>query len=279
MIGQLERIIELQKLDENNKFDSAGNIITFTSGKGGAGKTVLSLNLAHSISTQGKKVLFADLDLNYANAHILLNMIPSQDIADYFEGKSLLRNLITQVDTNLYLLPGASGSNEIKSSFTNKIVSLFTDLKKLSYGYDYIFIDTGQMNDLKQIDILLNSDVVMLITSPEPTAVMDAYVVVKMLKQNNCNLKKYVIVNKCTDKDEADITFNNLNNAVEYFLCDKLIQFGYVNFDPLIHKSIISQKFLLSEFPDSQAAKQISELSVSITENVQVANIKQQPKS
>jgi flagellar biosynthesis protein FlhG len=275
MIGQLERIIELQKLDEANKPDSAGNLITFTSGKGGVGKTVLSLNLAHALSVQGKKVLFTDLDLNYSNAHILLNMIPSKDMADYFEGKSLLKKIVTQVDNNFFLLPGGSGSIEIKGSFSNKIASLFTELKKLSYSYDYIFIDTGQMNDLKQIDIILNSDLVMIITSPEPTAVMDAYVVVKMLKQNNCNLNKYVIVNKCSDKDEADVTFNNLNNATEYFLSDKLVQFGYVNFDPSIHKSIISQKLLLNEFPESPVVEQLFKLSTSIAEIVQVANIKQ----
>ena len=275
MIGQLERIIELQKLDETNKPDSAGNLITFTSGKGGVGKTVLSLNLAHALSVQGKKVLFTDLDLNYSNAHILLNMIPSKDMSDYFEGKSLLKNILTQVDTNFFLLPGGSGSIEIKGSFSNKICSLFTELKKLSYSYDYIFIDTGQMNDQKQVEILLNSDMVMIVTSPEPTAVMDAYVVVKMLKQNNCNLNKYVIVNKCSDKDEADVTFNNLNNASEYFLSDKLVQFGFVNFDSSVHKSIISQKLLLNEFPESPVVEQLFKLSTSITEIVQVANIKQ----
>ena len=275
MIGQLKRIVELNNLDKLNRQDSVGNLIAFTSGKGGAGKSVLSLNMAYSLSSQGKKVLYADLDLNFANAHILLNMIPPKNIKDYFEGRSLIKNIITKVDKNLFLLHGNSGAMEINGFIKRKIESLINELKKISVNYDFVFIDTGQINDLQQMEFLLNSDLIVLITSPEPTAVMDAYVIVKMLNKHNCGDNKFVIVNKCSDEEEGRITFNNINTASEHFLNEKLNLLGYVNFDSLVHKSITSQKLLMKENSNSNVYRQISELSVAISEFIQVANIPQ----
>jgi len=275
VIGQLKRIVELNNLDKLNRQESVGNLIAFTSGKGGAGKSVLSLNMAYSLSSQGKKVLYADLDLNFANAHILLNMIPPKNIKDYFEGRSLIKNIITKVDKNLFLLPGNSGAMEIKGFIKRKIESLINELKKISVNYDFVFLDTGQINDLQQMEFLLNSDLIVLITSPEPTAVMDAYVIVKMLNKHNCGDNKFVIVNKCSDEEEGRITFNNINTASEHFLNEKLNLLGYVNFDSLVHKSITSQKLLMKENSNSIVYRQISELSVAISEFIQVANIPQ----
>lgn len=275
MIGQLKRIVELNNLDKLNRQESVGNLIVFTSGKGGAGKSVLSLNMAYSLSSQGKKVLYADLDLNFANAHILLNMIPPKNIKDYFEGRSLIKNIITKVDKNLFLLPGNSGAMEINGFIKRKIESLINELKKISVNYDFVFIDTGQINDLQQMEFLLNSDLIVLITSPEPTAVMDAYVIVKMLNKHNCGDNKFVIVNKCSDEEECRITFNNINTASEHFLNEKLNLLGYVNFDSLVYKSITSQKLLMKENSNSIVYRQISELSVAISEFIQVANIPQ----
>jgi len=275
VIGQLKRIVELNDLNKLNRQESAGNLVAFTSGKGGAGKSVLSLNMAYSLSSKGKKVLYADLDLNFANAHILLNILPPKNIKDYFEGRSLINNIITKVDNNLFLLPGNSGAIEMKGFIKRKIESLINELKKISVNYDFIFIDTGQINDVQQMEILLNSDLIVLITSPEPTAVMDAYVIVKMLNKHNCDINKFVIINKCSDEEESRITFNNISTASEHFLNEKLNLLGYVNFDSLVYKSITSQKLLMKENSNSIVYRQISKISVALSEFIQVANIPQ----
>lgn len=278
MIGQLERIVELKNLNKVSQSHNKNNLIAFTSGKGGVGKTVLSLNVAYALSLQGKKILFADFDFNFANAHILLDIIPSETIKNFLEGRSLLNNTVTQVENNFHLLAGSSGSLEMNGHSNLKVSSLLGELKKLSINYDYVFIDTGQLNDFHQLEIILGSDSVVIVTSPEPTAVMDAYVIVKMLKQHESNLTKQVIINKCSDEDEAAVTFENLNNAAKHFLKEKLDLLGFVNLDLSIHKSITSQKLFFRETSGSTTFNQISEISGALAEFVQVANINHSPK-
>jgi len=272
VIGQLERIVELKKL---NKFHQSykGNIISFTSGKGGVGKTVLSMNAAYSLNKQGIKILFADFDFNFANAHILSNIIPSGTIKDFLEGKRLLKNIITEVSHGFHLIAGSSGSMELNGHSNLKVSLLLNELRKLSAEYDYVFIDTGQLNDYSQLEIILGSDCVVIVTSPEPTAVMDAYVIVKMLKQNNCTISKQVIINKCSDENEAGVTFENLNTAAKHFLKEELNLLGYVYFDLTVHKSITAQKLFLSGKVNSPVQSQILKIAKALTEFVQVANI------
>lgn len=278
MIGQLERIVELKNLNKARQPDHKGNLIAFTSGKGGVGKTVLSMNLAYLLSKQGKQILFADFDFNFANAHILLNIVPPKSIRDFLEGRSLLRNTVTEVNKNFHLIAGSSGSMELNGYSNLKVSSLLMELKKLSANYDYVFIDTGQLNDFHQLGIILSSDCIVIVTSPEPTAVMDAYVIVKMLKQHGSSQRNQVIINKCSDEEEAGVTFNNLNNASKHFLNEELNLLGSVNYDPAVHKSITSQKLLLKEASGSPVYHQILRISGAITEFVQVANINHSPK-
>jgi len=273
MIGQLERIIELQNLKRLPGEKGKQNIIVFTSGKGGAGKTFVSLNLAYVVSKKGQKVLFVDLDLNYANAHILLNLAFKKNLAHYFMGKSLLKNLIFHVEENFHLLPGNSGSLILDNISNERINMFFAVLKKLSSGYDFIFIDTGKINTNALLKILLNSNLLVIVTTPEPTAVMDAYVIVKMLKKNKVPIPKLVIINKCSDEEEASTAFNNLNTAATYFLHENLHLLGFINFDLSVQKSIISQTLLSKKYISSIANKQINNLASSLSEIMQMANI------
>ncbi len=273
MTGQLERIIELQGLKNIPGQQGSKKIIAFTSGKGGAGKTFVSLNLAYLLYKKEKRVLFVDLDLNYANAHILLNIIAKRNLSDYFAGKSLLKNTRIEVENNFHLIPGSSGSGIPENISKSKIDSLFIELKKLSVEYDFIFIDTGQITSSAQLAVLSNSGFITIITTPEPTSVMDAYAVIKMLKQNKMKIRKQVIVNKCSSKEEALTTFNNLNTATTHFLKENLNMLGYINFDSAVRQSVTSQNLLCKEFSSSIVYNQIGKLAGTLSEIVQLANI------
>lgn len=275
MIGQLKRVIELKELQENRTVEDKKNIITFTSGKGGVGKTVISLNSAFSLSKMGYKVLFVDLDLNFSNATILLNTTANKNLFHFLSGKNLVKHIIKKIDDNFYLLPGYSGVINEEYYTNNYLSSLITELKRTANEYDFLFIDTGQIVNLQQLDILLNSYLNVILLTPEPTAVMDAYAILKMLKQKNFCNDKIVLVNKCEHKEEAVDTFSNLNNASLHFLKEKLNFAGFISSDPNIHSSILQQSLFMKNYIHSVAYTQIIALNKKLIDFIQVANITQ----
>ena len=121
-------------------------------------------------------------------------------------------------------------------------------------------------------DFHVKSDFVILLTSPEPTAIMDSYVVVKLLKESSIDLQKFVVVNKSSDKEEAENSFQNLSTAVKHFLKDNIMYLGKISFDAFVHKSIINQELLCRNYLESPASKEIFAICAQFVKINQVAN-------
>jgi len=274
MIAQIDRVIELQKL--SGKKSGRGNckIFSFASGKGGTGKTVLALNLAYALSQQGKKVLLVDLDSNFSNVDIMLNFIAQKTIGDFYTSRQLLTDLITEYEPNLHIIFGDSGQVEYPLPKVELVKYFFTQMSKIEENYDYIFLDTAAGANENLINLLSSSDYVVMVTNPEPTAVMDAYVVLKFLKSRDCKAEKLVIVNKTMDKKDGEVTFQNLLTATGHFLNETVKFLGAVPFSSEITKSIMAQNLLLKNSPAGRVSKQIFNLSKKFTEIAQMANIK-----
>ena len=143
MIGQAERLIKLRQLEKNKYQSDDLKVISFTSGKGGTGKTFISLSIAYILSTMNRKVLFIDADLNFANSNILLNIIPKSTIDNFFKGNKLLKDVITEYNSNFHLIFGESGESEPLELKDELVARLFNNLNKLKESYDYIIIDTA----------------------------------------------------------------------------------------------------------------------------------------
>lgn len=275
MITQVGRVIELQKLNNKNEGIKRCKIFSFASGKGGTGKTILALNIAYALSQQNKKVLLVDLDSNLSNIDIMLNMIAQKTIGDFYTSRELLNNLITEYEPNLHIIFGDSGQIEYPLPKVELVKYFFSQMAKIEENYDYILLDTSAGANANLLGVLSMSDFVVMVTNPEPTAVMDAYVVLKFLKSRECNAEKFIIVNKINNKKEGERTFSNLLTATGHFLNEKPSFLGSVSFSQEIPKSVIAQKLLLKNSPDSKAAKQITQLSDKFAEIVQMANNRQ----
>lgn len=276
MIGQAERLYELNNLyrkDEEAVYKN--NVVSFTSGKGGTGKTILSLNVAFGSAIAGKKVLYIDLDLNLANADIMLNIYSDSKIIDFFKGKSNLSSLIYKYHNNLHFIFGDSGRVDFPKVDKASILRLFFEIRKLSYKYDMIIIDTGAGASEATVEILLNSAISVIISSTEPTSVMDCYVIHKLLKFNNYKGLKSVIINKCENEEDGNNAFNNLSTAVNHFIKEPASLMGLVNEDKELSRSIKEQKIFISNSPASTAAIQIKKISKNIYDNLQLVNINQ----
>ncbi|RJP65561.1 MAG: MinD/ParA family protein [Ignavibacteriales bacterium] len=273
MLGQAKRLYELQNLMLNN--NSASNdvpVITFTSGKGGTGKSFVCLNLAYLLSSNYYKVLVVDFDLNFANLHTLVNVIPQKTYYDYLNSGVDVKELITNYNSNLDFLFGFSGKDE-DAVDPVLIRNLIKEIKSLAGNYDFILFDTSSGGSDLSLEILASSTQVIVITNPEPTSVLDSYAIIKLLTEKNENINLQVIVNKVLKKEDADYTFNNLNTSLQHFLKKQVNYFGFIPFDLEVMSATFNQTIFVEQKPALETSRCFIQLSQKLTKIKQVANI------
>lgn len=272
MKDQAEKL-RLLYLDQNN---DAGyrykKIFSFTSGKGGTGKTFLALNSAYALARQQKRVLLIDLDFNLANLHLLLNVNPLSTLNEFFLGKKLLQETITNLSGNVDAVFGESGSSALMQLSDSQFTMLFNGLHKIADNYDFILIDTSAGANLSVINMLRRCDENIFVVSTEPTSVMDSYVLMKYLYQNSGKNLFPVIINKCKNEEDGNLAFDKLQTAVAHFLNIELFHLGSVNYSEEIRNSLLDQKLYISSYILSPEAEQILEISGMINEYHQMAN-------
>lgn len=272
MNNQAARLIELLQLEKKEKRTNNAKVISVASGKGGTGKTFFASNFAYSLSKEGKKILLIDFDFNLSNLNIVLNQKSENALSEFFEQKKSIEEIIQPYSQNLHLIYGDSG-NEFFPKLSKEIIDyFFVSLNKITSQYDFIVIDSAAGANELTLRQLINSDFLILITTPEPTAIMDAYVLTKLLISENFSIQKFVVVNKCTSKDEGENSFQNLSAACKHFLNDEPTKLGTISFDILAHQSIVNQELLIENRSESKAANEIIDISKKFIEFAQVAN-------
>ena len=275
MVGQTKRLIELNKALENSNNlliqNSNTPIISFTSGKGGTGKTFLCLNIAYQLARLQKKVLVVDFDINFSNVHIMLNTIPSETLYDFFTSKCLLDELIFKYNENLHFIFGYSGCEQ-KNIDCNRIRYFWNQLISISKNYDLVLIDTSSGANVNILEILTLSDYNIVVANPEPTATLDAYAIIKLIDNSKKENFIKIIINKYHKKDDALFAFGNLTKALEHFLKKKVSLLGYIPFDEGIARSIMEQKLYLENHTSGSPANRILSIAEEFINIKQVAN-------
>ena len=272
MIGQAKRLYELNEMFEPEFSNSdSGRIIAFTSGKGGTGKTFLALNMALALAELDKKVLAVDLDLNFANLNVMLNIVPEKTINNFIENQNELKEIIYEHNSKLHFLFGNSGKLDNAKIVDSFVYGFMKQLRSLSQEYDYIFIDTTSGANKAMISLLGLTDEIIFVTTSEPTAIMDAFVVAKLLAYMEIKNVKRVIVNK-SNKPESKKAFDNLSTAVRHFLNEEIQYLGNVEFNENASTSILNQEPFLSAYSNSKTANQITSLGNKIANFKHVVN-------
>lgn len=261
MLGQAERLYQLNSILGSKKNVYPSRIIAITSGKGGTGKSFVASNLALSLSKKNVKVLLVDLDLNFANQGVLFNLSKKKSIYHYMTYNSDLSELINNYDDNLDLILGESGKIDHPKFNDDKVKTLFSDLKSLGNGYDIIILDTSSGIDNGSLEILLKSDEIILVASPEPTSVMDGYVILKLLKSYGSNVEKNLIINKVFTPAEASEAFDNLQKAASHFLKTEINYLGSLSFSEEVVRSIRDQKPIINSGKSNQITDQFEKIT------------------
>lgn len=272
MNEQASRLIQLLQLEKKELKSGNAKVISVCSGKGGTGKTFFAANFAFALSNIGKRVLLIDFDLNLSNLNIILNQTSANSISEFFEQRKSLDELIFSYSKNLHLIFGDSGKEYFPRISKEIIDYFFISLNKISVNYEFIIIDSAAGASDITIQQLLNSDYNIIVTSSEPTAVMDAYVLMKLLKAENSSSIKLVVINKASDEEDGRNSFQNIFVACKHFLEEEPIHLGSISFDIEAHKSVVNQQLLLENDGTAKSSMEIKFIAKSFVEFVQVAN-------
>ena len=241
--------------------------ISFSSGKGGVGKTNLAVNIGLLLAASGKKVLLFDADFGLANVDILINLRVKKNIVDFFVSESNIQDLIHRyegLEDNFHIIPGVSGIKEITELTGQQLLYLMSKIGEILGQYDYLLIDTGAGIHDSVLRMNAACDEIVVLMSPEPTSITDGFALMKTL-YTHYNLKKFsIIYNFCT-KAHSLLLFKNLCRIAKNIsqLDLQLKYLGFVESDTSIKRAVQARKPVLSLEPRSKVAKQIK----SITQN------------
>ncbi len=240
-------------------------IITVTSGKGGVGKTGISLNLSLSLSRKGYKVCLFDADLGLANVNIITGLFPEYGLEEVILGNKSLSDIIIKNYQGIDIIPGSSGVQkmaDLTAEEASHLVHAFMDMD----GYDYFIIDTSAGISSQVLSFCRTCHEMILIVTPEPTSLTDAYSLLKVLRDKDKELPPIrVIVNQVKNTETAQTVYKKFKNTVLRFLSIHLIPLGIVAYDPKVRTSVIAQTPFLLAFPDSIASRCIHFLTKKLT--------------
>ena len=251
------------------KPEKRARVITVTSGKGGVGKTSVTVNLAIALSRLGLRIAILDVDFGLANIDLLFGINPKYTILDLIRDEKSIFEVLTDGPNNIKFLSGGSGVEELMRLDRKKLRMFINNIALLDKLYDIILIDTGAGLSRNVMSFIMAADEIILVTTPEPTAITDAYALVKMVSRRDRKKIIRVLVNKAETAREAEEIANKLIVVSEKFLSLKLYKLGYILYDDNIVKSVKLQKPYCLNNPKSQAARNMFALADVLLDNSQ----------
>lgn len=260
---QLRKLVKHQEVPRQN-----ARVITITSGKGGVGKSSTSVNLAIQLSRLGKRVIIFDADFGLANVEVMLGIRPKYNLADLmFKGKEL-RDIVTIGPENIGFVSGGSGIQELTKLTREQIIYLIQKLVQLDEMADVIIVDTGAGISDSVLEFVISSSEVLLVATPEPTSITDAYALLKSLKRKDefmNSLTKIRMISNCISSAKEGIEiYEKLNIVVNKFLNINFEYIGGIPKDKMMSQAIILQKPVSLAYPTSPAAKAMEELALKL---------------
>lgn len=250
-----------------NSSSKKARVITVTSGKGGVGKTNVTINLALALSKKGLKVVILDVDFGLANIDVLFGIIPKYTLLDLIHDEKSIFEVLTEGPDNIKFLSGGSGVEELIRLDRKQLRKFVSNISLLDKLFDVILIDTGAGLSQNVMSFIMAADDIILVTTPEPTAITDAYALVKMVSRRDKKKRIQILINKAESVKEAEEIANKLSVVSEKFLALKLLKIGYILYDENVTKSVKMQKPFSIYSPKCQASRNIAEIAEKLFSN------------
>ncbi|MGD2016111.1 MAG: MinD/ParA family protein [Desulfobacterales bacterium] len=241
--------------------NSKARVIAITSGKGGVGKTSIVGNLGYAFTKLGKKVLILDADLGLGNLDVLLGLAPKYNLSHVITGEKTINEILAEGPGKMNILPASSGIQELTHLNKDQKIQILTQLDRLVDSVDVLFIDTAAGISSNVMDFNATAQEVVVVVSPEPTSITDAYALMKVLSLKYSGKACKLIVNMVRQPEEGREVFRQLQLVTDRFLDISIEYLGYVLFDDKVTKGIKSQKIVSELFPDTSASRCFTDIS------------------
>ena len=262
-MDQAERLRNIMR-QQNNKRHLA-RVITVTSGKGGVGKSNVSVNLAIQLSRLGKKVVILDADFGLANIEVMLGLRPKYNLADMmFHGKSV-QEILTPGPEEIGFISGGSGIMDLVNLDKDQVQNLVATMYELDQLADLVLVDTGAGISDTVIDLVMCSTEVLLVATPEPTSITDAYALLKTMRRqasfDSDQMKIRMIANRVHTYEESKELYYKLNTVSRKFLQMDMEYMGAIPEDIRLQNAVRKQKPVSIVSPDAPSSRAMMELA------------------
>jgi flagellar biosynthesis protein FlhG len=251
---------------------SQGRITAITSGKGGVGKTFVAANLAAALARQGRRVLVLDADLGLANLDVVLNLFPKITLHDVFTGKSTLAEAVIPAPGGFSVLLAGSGMVEYSRMTPEVRDQLQKVIAEVAPKFDHVLLDTGAgISDVVLYTISLARDVVVVVT-PEPTSMTDAYATIKVLATTQERRAAHVLVNQVRRPGEGRAVRQQLQAVIDRYVNPGLSSpvhldlLGEVPIDAAVREAVLRRQLLMESLPGTPAAVAIANAATHLPE-------------
>ena len=259
---------QLRERMQNNK-ERPTRLVTVSSGKGGVGKSNFSLNFGLGLMERGHRTVLFDVDLGFANLDVLMGLSPRKNLYHLLEPDATVWDILEKGPGNLEFIAGGSGFTQIMQLEEDKLDRLFSRLQPLQGYAETIIFDTGAGLSKESLRFMLSADEVILVTTPEPTAITDVYAVIKMLHTRNPDTRIRLVINRATSEREGNATAEKLAMVAKRFLDMEITALGHIADDPHVSKAVKLQRPLLLAYPQSQASRSIRKLVGNYLQNAE----------
>jgi len=271
MIDQANNLRNLMqnKPPQTTPISLTSRVITITSGKGGVGKTNFSINLAINLAKIGKKVVIIDADFGLANIEVLFGIMPKYSLADILKGTKSIQDVLTDGPMGIKFISGGSGLKELSNITERQMAYFINNFSYLDSISDIIIVDTGAGISKSVINFIKASDETIIITTPEPTSITDAYALIKTIKEENSHASNEMpefkmVVNRVDEEEEGTEIYNKINRASSQFLKVSIENLGCIPYDRYLVKAVKHQKPATILYPECEFSKAIRKISYNI---------------
>ncbi|WP_166237937.1 MinD/ParA family protein [Paenibacillus turpanensis] len=261
----LRNLVELQRTPHTK----TTRIVTVTSGKGGVGKSNFTLNFALALQNLGYKALVFDADIGMANIDVLMGASPQYNLYHLLKRQKTIWEIIHKGPSGLEFIAGGSGFQDLLRLTEEELDYFAEQIGQLSGYADFMLFDTGAGLSKETLKFILAAQETIVVTTPEPTSITDAYAIIKMVSTNKPNVNYRLVVNRVTEPKEGKQTADKISMVAKQFLDLNIPTLGYVPDDINVSRAVKKQVPFSIAFPNTPAARGIQKIAERFADGVQ----------